>query len=144
MRYVGLASLSGAVLLLELTLTRIYSVTQGYHFAFLAVSLGLLGFGVSGTVLFVAPHQAVAEGQLRTPGEPRPTPLFSVTSIGSFWLLNEIPFDAYQLLLEPVVFLHLALFYLTPAVPFILCRVGPRSGDCPWNPGKREACTGPV
>ena len=33
-----------AVLLLELTLKRIYSVTQGYHFAFLAVSLGLLGF----------------------------------------------------------------------------------------------------
>ena len=56
MRYAGLGALSAAVLLLELTLTRIYSVTQGYHFAFLAVSLGLLGFGISGTALFTAPR----------------------------------------------------------------------------------------
>lgn len=55
MTYLGLAALSAAVLLLELTLTRIYSVAQGYHFAFLAVSLGLLGFGASGTALFVVP-----------------------------------------------------------------------------------------
>ena len=56
MRYAGLGALSAAVLLLELILTRIYSVTQGYHFAFMAVSLGLLGFGASGTTLFVAPR----------------------------------------------------------------------------------------
>ena len=43
MRYVGLAL--GGVLLLELALTRVYSVTQGYHFAFLAVSLGCLDWG---------------------------------------------------------------------------------------------------
>ena len=63
MRYAGLGALSAAALLLELTLTRIYSVSQGYHFAFLAVSLGLLGFGASGTVLFAAPRLWRAVGQ---------------------------------------------------------------------------------
>ena len=53
MRYLGIGALSAAVLLLELMLTRVYSVTQGYHFAFLAVSLGLLGFGASGTLLAI-------------------------------------------------------------------------------------------
>lgn len=115
MRYFGLAVLSAAVLLLEVTLTRIYSVTQGYHFAFLAVSLGLLGFGASGTVLFVAPrlwrrtgHRLLTFSAL----------LFTLTALGSYWAINRIPFDAYRLTLEPTMFLYLILFFLTPVVPF--------------------------
>ena len=115
MRYVGLAALSAAVLLLELTLTRIYSVTQGYHFAFLAVSLGLLGFGASGTALFVAPrlwqrprHELLGFSAL----------LFTLATLGSFWAINRIPFDAYRLVIDRVMFFHLALFYLAQVVPF--------------------------
>ena len=115
MKYGGLAALSAAVLLLEITLTRIYSVTQGYHFAFLAVSLGLLGFGVSGTILFTMP-------QLWRRAGPRllwvSALLFILTALGSYWAINRIPFDAYRLVLEPRMFLHLALFYLAPVVPF--------------------------
>ena len=101
MRYFGIAVLSAAVLLLEVTLTRIYSVTQGYHFAFLAVSLGLLGFGASGTVLFVAPRLWRRNG-------PRlltfSALLFTLTALGSYWAINRIPFDAYRLTLEPTMF----------------------------------------
>ena len=106
MRYAGLATLSAAVLLLELTLTRVYSVTQGYHFAFLAVSLGLLGFGASGTVLFVAPR-LWQKGQHRLLGLS--ALLFTLASIGSYWVINRVPFDAYRLVLEPQMFLHLVL-----------------------------------
>ena len=115
MRYAGLAALSAAVLLLELTLTRIYSVTQGYHFAFLAVSLGLIGFGASGTALFTVPkvwqrlgHRLLGYSAL----------LFTVTTLGTYWAINRIPLDVYRLVLEPGTLLHLALFYLTPVVPF--------------------------
>lgn len=115
MRYAGLAALSAAAILLELTLTRIYSVTHGYHFAFLAVSLGLMGFGASGTALFVAP------GLWRRAGNrllSLSALLFTLASIGSYWAINSIPFDAYRLALEPVMLLYLAVFYVVQVVPF--------------------------
>ncbi len=50
---VGVALVSCASLMLELVLTRIFSVTLFYHFAFLAVSLALFGIGTAGVVLYV-------------------------------------------------------------------------------------------
>src|ERR1043166_5079484 len=44
----GLALTSFASLLLELSLTRLFSVVLFYHFAFLAVSVALLGLGAGG------------------------------------------------------------------------------------------------
>ena len=46
--------MSLATLVLELTLTRLFSATMFYHFAFLAISLALFGSGASGVVLYVA------------------------------------------------------------------------------------------
>ena len=52
----GIAILAAATLLLETTLTRLLAVAQFYHFAFLVVSLALLGFGASGTALSLLPR----------------------------------------------------------------------------------------
>ena len=52
----SVAALAAATLLLESTLTRLLAVAQFYHFAFLVVSLALLGFGASGTLLSLAPR----------------------------------------------------------------------------------------
>ena len=46
--YLGVGFTSLATLLLELSLTRIYSVVFYYHFAFLAISLALFGLGAGG------------------------------------------------------------------------------------------------
>ena len=132
MRYVGVALLSAGVLLLELTLTRVYSVTQGYHFAFLAVSLGLLGFGTSGTLLFLAPRLWRGGGRLLLASSAG---LFSLTAVGSYWALDVIPFDAYLLVVEPSMFAYLALFYLAPAVPFLFAGVA-LGGALSIDPGR--------
>ncbi|MGD2248753.1 MAG: hypothetical protein PVF58_10140 [Candidatus Methanofastidiosia archaeon] len=42
-----------SLLMLEISLTRIFSVTMWYHFAFLAVSLAVFGIGVSGQVVYL-------------------------------------------------------------------------------------------
>ena len=47
--YVGLFWISAATLFFEITLTRLFSVTQWYHFAFISVSVALPGLGASGT-----------------------------------------------------------------------------------------------
>src|SRR4029077_11134288 len=44
----GTALSSFAALLLELALTRLFSVVLFYHFAFLAISIALLGLGAGG------------------------------------------------------------------------------------------------
>src|SRR5471032_1571102 len=44
----GVAISSFAALLLELALTRLFSVVLFYHFAFLAISIALLGLGAGG------------------------------------------------------------------------------------------------
>src|ERR1700690_1839705 len=58
--YFGVGLTTCAALLLELALTRIFSVVFYYHFAFLAISIALFGLGVGGVLSYVvAPGGAV-------------------------------------------------------------------------------------
>ena len=50
---VGVLAMSFASLLLELSLTRLFSVILFYHFAFLAISIALLGLGAGGVFSYV-------------------------------------------------------------------------------------------
>jgi len=59
----GVALVSMASLMLEIVLTRVFSVTMWYHFAFLAVSLALLGSALGGLFVYfrsrtMAPERA--------------------------------------------------------------------------------------
>src|SRR3954449_5790481 len=49
----GLALTSFSALLLELGLTRLFSVVLFYHFAFLAISIALLGLGAGGVFAYL-------------------------------------------------------------------------------------------
>ncbi len=51
--YFGVACTSLGTLLLELALTRVFSVVYFYHFAFLAISIALFGLGVGGTLSYL-------------------------------------------------------------------------------------------
>lgn len=51
--YFGILSTSLATLLLELSLTRVFSVIYFYHFAFLAISIALFGLGAGGVFSYV-------------------------------------------------------------------------------------------
>jgi hypothetical protein len=51
--FVGIFVMSLSSLLLELSLTRVFSVTLFYHFAFLAISIALLGLGAGGVYAFL-------------------------------------------------------------------------------------------
>ena len=61
--------LSAAILVVELTLTRVFSVTMFYHFAFLAISIAMFGLSASSVFVYVTPRLHPAEGvgtQLQT------------------------------------------------------------------------------
>lgn len=115
--YVGLFLISVATLLLEVALTRILSVVQWHHFAFMVISIAFLGFGASGTILSVFPDllKRNIHGLLTLLAG-----LFSVTTVGSFALTNRIPFDQFTIIWDRVQVLYLAIYYLAMAIPFMV------------------------
>ena len=54
--YLGVFLISASVLMLELILTRIFSVKLYYHYAFMVISLALLGSGASGVYVYLFPE----------------------------------------------------------------------------------------
>ena len=105
----GLGLISASSLLLVLTLTRLFAVQQFYHFAFMAISMGLLGIAASGSLLTLWP--------LRW----RPSLLaggFSLTTLGAYLVINYLPFDSFAIVREPRQVLYLAFYFLAAAVPF--------------------------
>jgi hypothetical protein len=113
--YLGLALLSAAALAFEITLTRLFSVTQWYHFAFLAVSVALLGYGASGTALDLVPRWSRPPTARRT---ATLATLFAVAVVGAYLSLNHLPFDSYRIAWERSQVLYLVLYYLALTVPF--------------------------
>src|SRR5438093_2723088 len=49
----GIFMITMAVLMLELALTRLFSATMYYHYAFMAISLALFGSGASGVFIYL-------------------------------------------------------------------------------------------
>jgi spermidine synthase len=113
--YVGLFLLSAASLAFEIILTRVFSVAQFYHFAFMVVSLALLGFGASGTFLSLFP--GVERGaDLRVLS--RLGWLFALTAVGSYLLTLFVPFDSFRIVRDWRQIGVLLLHYVALAAPF--------------------------
>jgi hypothetical protein len=111
----GLFLLSAATLAFEINLTRLFSVAQFYHFAFMIVSLALLGFGASGSALALFPRW----GRRRPERSLSWLALgFGVSSLGSFFLINLLPFDSFSIAWDRRQVGVLALHYVALATPF--------------------------
>src|SRR3954467_15868886 len=85
---VAVALTSAALLMTELALTRIFSVTMYYHFAFLAISIALFGLSASSSYVFVARRWLLS-------GPPaRHVPVHclaaSLVTVVSLWLLMRL------------------------------------------------------
>jgi SAM-dependent methyltransferase len=113
--YLGILLLSAATLLFEITLTRVFSVAQWYHFAFMVVSLALLGFGASGSFLSLFPRLVTKKiNHILAVGAV----LFSLSCLGSYFIVNSIPFDSYRIAWDSRQLLYLIVYYLSLAIPF--------------------------
>jgi len=112
----GIFLISFATLLLELALTRVLSVSLWYHFGFLIISTALLGFGAAGVTLSVSTR-------LRERSDLDKTLAglcigFALSTILSFWLMQQIPFDPFSLLSDTKQLLYMPLYYVVVLTPF--------------------------
>src|SRR5437588_4539168 len=104
---VFLITLSGLVF--EIGLTRIYSATIWYHFAFVAISIALLGWGLGGMIAHLwrrlrpttVENAAVA------------LLLYGLSLPVCLWVLARFPLD----------FSCLPLFFVLPLIPFLLAGI---------------------
>jgi hypothetical protein len=122
----GVAALSAASLLFETSLTRLLAVAQFYHFAFLIVSLALIGYGASGTFLSLARHDEARPHWLADVEQLLVrTGLGFIASCGlAYAAVNLLPFDSYRIAFEPRQLLYFVLYYLALATPFFAAGLG--------------------
>ncbi|MGC9522419.1 MAG: hypothetical protein ACP5HG_11135 [Anaerolineae bacterium] len=111
----GLFLLSAATLTFEITLTRLFSVAQFYHFAFMIVSLAMLGFGASGTWLVVWPRWGRRHPRLTLTGL---AVAYGVCVFGAYFFINTVPFDSFSIAWDVRQVVVLVLHYLALSLPF--------------------------
>ena len=113
----GLLLVSLSVLMLEFTLIRVLSVSLWYHFAFMIISIALLGLGISGVTIIISKriNKAEINSFLSITALA-----FAVSVIVSFTAINKIPFDPFSLLVDSSQFLYLPLYYVLITLPFFL------------------------
>jgi len=63
--YAGLFTVTLATLMFEILLTRIFSVTLWYHFAFMAISLAMLGMAAGAVAVYLHPEEYEDASRLR-------------------------------------------------------------------------------
>lgn len=93
-------------LIFEIGLTRIYSATIWYHFAFLAVSVALLGWGLGGALLHAWRHRMAATRE----NAALLAALYALAIPLCLWLMVQFPFRLQRL----------PLYFAAPLVPFLL------------------------
>jgi predicted membrane-bound spermidine synthase len=115
----GMALLTGSTLLLEIVLTRIFSVVLWYHYGFMAICLALLGVGLAGVFVYLYPERF----------QPGRVPQASAKIALAFAASIVLALLAFHWIVSqpshwPLGTLHLSLIFVVIAVPFFVSGVG--------------------
>jgi spermidine synthase len=111
----GIALSSFAALLLELGLTRLFSVVLFYHFAFLAISIALLGLGTGGVFAYLGKRWLTRFETRRLAAG-----LCVINALIIPVVLEIVLHVPVSLELSGANFLRLTVMYLASAVPFFV------------------------
>ncbi|MDH5357593.1 MAG: SAM-dependent methyltransferase [Gammaproteobacteria bacterium] len=110
-----IATVSASALAYEVLLMRLFSIIQWHHFAYMIISLALLGYGVSGVFLALNRQRLTRHF---------PTVILahllclSISMPACFLLAQQIPFNPAEILWDPVQLLYLCSVYLILTMPF--------------------------
>jgi len=111
----AVAALSAAALGYELLLLRLFAIIQWHHFAYLAISVALLGIGAAGTFVTLARRRLLAA----YPGSfTLAAAAFAVAAVACFAAAERVPFNALEIAWNPAQFLGLGAIYVLLMIPF--------------------------
>jgi len=115
--YIGLFMVTLATLTYEILLTRIFSVTMWYHYAFMAISVAMFGMTVGSILVYLFPNyftQERAKHHLALSSL-----LFSIFIVLSFLTHLCIPFVPFDQGVTLVGLYSITLTYVVISVPFV-------------------------
>lgn len=105
----------------EVSLIRLFSIYLWYHFAFMVISIAMLGTGSAGTLL------ALSKERYSSISAKANLPLFAcfsgISIIASYLISNHIPFDPVKFSWEYKQFLYLAGYCLVLSIPFFFAGI---------------------
>jgi len=114
--WISIAIISMTALAYEVLLMRLFSIIQWHHFAYMVISLALLGYGISGSFLTLTQRfllknfESVYLFNMLA---------FAVSSLVCFLLSQQLQFNAEEILWQHDQFYRLLLIYLLLSLPFI-------------------------
>ena len=108
--------LSAGIIAYEIVLMRLFAITQWHHFAFMIISIALLGYGVSGTVLAFARTWLLARFRLAWQVHAA---LFAIGAPVAFALAQRLPLNPLEILWAPRQLVYLAATGLVLMIPFL-------------------------
>jgi len=113
--FLAILLVSTAAIAYEILLIRILSIVQWHHFAWMIISLALLGYGASGAAIALAKSRVQRNFDVTF---ALAALLFSVFMVVCLALGQRVPFNALRVIWDPWQFLYLAELYLLFMVPF--------------------------
>lgn len=114
--FLSVLLLSASALAYELLLMRLFSIVQWHHFAYMVISLALLGYAASGALIALFRRPLLRRFEAGYLGGAL---LFGAGSVGAFALAQRLPFNPLRLAWDAEQLVPLAGLYLLLAVPFI-------------------------
>ncbi|MAG58447.1 MAG: hypothetical protein CMJ83_19340 [Planctomycetes bacterium] len=112
----GLFLTAMSVLLLQIALTRVFAIIMWHHFAYMVISLALVGFGASGSFITVM-RLGEKGGTARIAG--RCATIYGAGIALAFFAVTRMRMDSLEIWREPANFLYLLGIYAILAVPFL-------------------------
>ena len=109
-------SVSFSALFIELYLVRFFSITQWNHLSFMVITIALLGYAISGTM--VALSAVLGRRRLRGHTISAATVLCGISTVAGAFLVLRLPLDYFRLPVDPWQIAYLALTVLLLAFPF--------------------------
>ncbi|MEJ8850700.1 SAM-dependent methyltransferase [Variovorax rhizosphaerae] len=113
---IAVTLVSAAALAYEILLMRLFSIILWHHFAYMIISLALLGWGASGALLTLA--QGAAEKRF-APLFCAAAATFGLSAVGCFALAQRVPFNPLEILWDPWQPAYLLAIYLLLLLPFL-------------------------
>ena len=113
--FVSIFLLAGSIIAYEIVLVRLFSIAQWHHFAHMVISLALLGFGASGSV--IALTQRFLNRHFHTVYTTSGV-LYAISAVCCFGIIQHIPFNPFMLVWQPSQIGLLCTQYLILSVPF--------------------------
>lgn len=114
--FLSIALLSLAALGYEILLMRLFSIIQWHHFAYMIISLALLGYGASGAVITIFQRELNSRFSVFYTAA---IALFGISAIAAFLLVQQLPFNAEEVMWDWRQPGWLLLMYLLLAIPFV-------------------------